>query len=100
MSAEAEDMMAAPVLYECSDGVGTITLNRPQRRNGMNAAMLRGVYELLRGLEDDRAARVIVLTGAGEWFCPGADIGPADNGETASRIPSDPVLLRVPAMLH
>lgn len=54
--------------------VARITLNRPERRNAMNAALLAGLYDALHTLREDRTCRVIVLTGAGPGFCAGLDL--------------------------
>ncbi|WP_067816517.1 enoyl-CoA hydratase/isomerase family protein [Actinomadura kijaniata] len=58
-----------------ADGVGTITIDRPAKRNAMTAAMWRALPEILAGFAADPAVRVVVLTGAGGNFCAGADIG-------------------------
>ena len=50
-------------------------LNRPHRRNAMSAAMMEAMDALLGELEADRAARVLVLEGAGGHFCAGLDLG-------------------------
>jgi enoyl-CoA hydratase/carnithine racemase len=60
---------------DVADGVGTITIDRPDKRNAMSAAMWRELPVLLARLETDPAVRVVVLTGAGGHFCAGADIG-------------------------
>ncbi|ACZ00255.1 enoyl-CoA hydratase/isomerase family protein [Thermomonospora curvata] len=65
----------APLRCEVTDGVGTITIDRPGKRNAMSAAMWRKLPVLLERLETDPAVRVVVLTGAGGHFCAGADIG-------------------------
>ena len=54
--------------------VARITLNRPERRNAMNAPLLAGLYDAFGALRDDRTCRVIVLTGAGAGFCAGLDL--------------------------
>jgi 2-(1,2-epoxy-1,2-dihydrophenyl)acetyl-CoA isomerase len=62
------------ILVERSDGVVTITLNRPERRNALNLAEwggLRLVFDEIRGRAEDR---VVVVTGAGGAFCSGADL--------------------------
>jgi enoyl-CoA hydratase/carnithine racemase len=65
----------APLLVEVADGVARVTLNRPEVRNALDAALLGGLEAALRRLEDDPAARVIVLRGAGDRaFCAGADL--------------------------
>lgn len=62
------------IVYEVADGVATITLNRPEKRNALDA---RAVEELKRALGDaaaDAAVRVVLLRGAGPDFCSGADL--------------------------
>ena len=58
-----------------ADGVGRITINRPERRNAMSWAVLTEIRQLLAAAKDDPAVRVIVTTGAGEKaYCAGADL--------------------------
>ncbi|MFE2283094.1 enoyl-CoA hydratase/isomerase family protein [Streptomyces sp. NPDC059443] len=64
----------AALLSSVSDGVATVVISHPAKRNAMTAAMWSGLPELLAGLAADPAVRVLVLTGAGETFCAGADI--------------------------
>ncbi|RFU40592.1 enoyl-CoA hydratase/isomerase family protein [Actinomadura logoneensis] len=59
---------------DVADGVGTITIDRPAKRNAMSAAMWRELPELLDGMAGDPSVRAVVLTGAGGDFCAGADI--------------------------
>jgi enoyl-CoA hydratase/carnithine racemase len=68
--------MSAPVLLEeLAEGVARLTLNRPEARNALDAALLGALEAALRRLEDDPAARVVVLRGAGDRaFCAGADL--------------------------
>ncbi|MFI7167213.1 enoyl-CoA hydratase/isomerase family protein [Rhodococcus erythropolis] len=62
------------------DGVGTITLNRPERRNAFTFAMIREWSELLRAAKHDDDVRVIVLTGTGDRaFCSGIDLEAISN---------------------
>ncbi len=51
-----------------------LTLNRPERRNAMNHALLSELYDALHETREDRSCRVIVLTGAGKGFCAGLDL--------------------------
>ncbi len=67
-------------LYEVSDGIATITLNRPHRRNAISIGMLTELTGHLLEAERDSAARVVVLTGAGKGFCAGLDIKDAMAG--------------------
>lgn len=57
-----------------ADGVATLVISNPAKRNAMTAAMWRSVPVLLAGPAADASVRVLVLTGAGETFCAGADI--------------------------
>jgi enoyl-CoA hydratase/carnithine racemase len=57
-----------------ADGVAMLTLNRPKRGNGVVPEMARDMLDALGTLEQDRTVRVLVLTGAGEQFCAGADL--------------------------
>jgi len=63
------------LLFDVSDGIARLTLNRPDRLNSFNVEMHGEVRDALRRLVEDRAARVLVLTGAGRGFCAGQDLG-------------------------
>ena len=68
--------MADELLYEVADGVATVTLNRPEQRNALNAELLTGLVDAMKRVRDDDEVRAVVLTGAGEKvFCAGADLG-------------------------
>src|ERR1700729_3501345 len=56
------------------DGVAVVTLNRPDHANGVVPELARDLLLAMTTLEDDRAVRVLVLTGAGKQFCAGADL--------------------------
>ncbi|MFI0357103.1 enoyl-CoA hydratase/isomerase family protein [Actinomadura sp. 9N407] len=60
---------------EVAGGVGTITIDRPDKRNAMSEAMWRRLPELLDTFTADPGVRTVVLTGAGGTFSAGADIG-------------------------
>ncbi|HVV35404.1 MAG TPA: enoyl-CoA hydratase-related protein [Acidimicrobiales bacterium] len=62
------------ILVDIDGGVATVTLNRPDAHNAMDAAMLDEFHAALRGLDADPAVRAIVLTGAGKSYCAGVDI--------------------------
>ena len=62
------------ILYEVSDKIATITLNRPDRMNAWTATMERDVRHAMEAAAGDDSVRVIVLTGAGRAFCAGADM--------------------------
>lgn len=63
------------ILYEVSNGVATITLNRPDKLNAWTGTMEKEVRRAMYDSEDNDSVRVIVLTGAGRGFCAGADMG-------------------------
>lgn len=62
-----------PVLMSVDDGIAVITLHRPERRNAWTVGMQAGYYDALATAAADPETRVIVVTGAGGSFCPGAD---------------------------
>ncbi|MGH8013974.1 MAG: enoyl-CoA hydratase/isomerase family protein [Candidatus Binataceae bacterium] len=63
------------LLYDVTDEIATITLNRPARLNAYSATMGREIVGAVREAEQDRAVRVLILTGAGDRaFCAGADL--------------------------
>jgi len=66
-------MVESPVLYHRSDGIVTLTLNRPETLNAMNEAMMAELERLLMGLETDATVRAVILTGAGRAFSSGGD---------------------------
>ncbi|GGU15046.1 enoyl-CoA hydratase/isomerase family protein [Nocardioides albus] len=62
------------VITDASEGVGTIMLNRPDRRNALSDSMIQGVAAAMKQMEADPAVGAIVLTGAGNAFCSGGDV--------------------------
>ncbi len=73
------------VRYEVTEGVATITLNRPDKRNALTPPMVDRYVELMRAADDDPRVRAIVLTGAGKGFCSGADLGLLAQGAETLR---------------
>lgn len=65
----------ADLEYEVRDGVGTILLNRPARKNAFTLDMLDEWAAIIRAARTDDAVRVLVITGAGDAFCSGVDLG-------------------------
>lgn len=77
--------MVPPVLLDVSDGIATITLNRPEVRNALSSETLRLLVHHLDAAENDPAVAVIILTGADPAFCGGVDAdgsGSSDRGWT------------------
>jgi enoyl-CoA hydratase/carnithine racemase len=65
----------SPTLFEVDDdGVATLTLNRPHRRNAIDAGLLAGCVDGLRRAHVDDDVRVVLVTGAGSAFCAGGDV--------------------------
>ena len=79
----SDDQAAAAVLTERRGNVLLITLNRPEVRNAVNAALAAGMAEALDELDGDEELSVGVLTGAGGFFCAGMDLGAFVKGESA-----------------
>jgi enoyl-CoA hydratase len=64
------------LLYDVSDGVATVTLNRPDQRNALSGELLAELVDAILRVRDDDEVRAVVLTGAGDKvFCAGADLG-------------------------
>src|SRR6266480_1732253 len=79
MTAETE-----AVVYSVDGGIGRITLNRPEKRNALNDAMIDGLAAALDAAEGNEAIRVVVITGAGQDFCSGADLSALQRISAAS----------------
>ena len=76
-------MELTEVDYDVADGVATLTLNRPQRRNAITTVMLAELIFALEACARNKAVRVVVLRGADKGFCPGDDLrgmGPLPEG--------------------
>jgi enoyl-CoA hydratase/carnithine racemase len=76
-SGTVESMSSNPDLVLASvteNGVGVITLNNPDRMNAWSAAMSKRFFERLAEFRSNPSVKVVVITGAGKGFCPGADM--------------------------
>ena len=67
-------MTDQPVTYVVSDGVATITLNRPDAMNSLDVATKVALRDAVTKAADDQAVRCVVLTGSGRAFCVGQDL--------------------------
>jgi enoyl-CoA hydratase len=68
-------MAPSPVLVHETAGIVSITINRPEARNSLNAHTIKLLTEAFASLQSDQSARCVILSGAGtEAFCAGADI--------------------------
>jgi enoyl-CoA hydratase/carnithine racemase len=76
------------IAYEVSDGVATITLDRPDRLNAFTTTMMRELVRAYGEADADDAVRAVVVTGRGRGFCAGADLqrgGSTFNAEDPAR---------------
>jgi 2-(1,2-epoxy-1,2-dihydrophenyl)acetyl-CoA isomerase len=88
--------MSESVLYSVADQVATMTLNRPQVMNALDAAMIRRLREVCEQAERDAAVRVVVVRGAGPAFLAGGDVS-----VFRANLPRVPELVReIAAELH
>lgn len=87
--------MNAPLVVSLADGVLTVTLSRPEKKNALNRAMIEGLHGAIDQADEDPNVRVFLLTAAGADFCAGADLGellesvdnsPAENERDAHRL--------------
>jgi enoyl-CoA hydratase len=76
-----EQSMSDEVLLESSEGILTVTINRPAAKNAINGAVARGIAAAMDRLDGDPALRVGILAGAGGTFCSGMDLKAFLTGE-------------------
>jgi len=74
------------IRYELADGVATITLDRPDSLNALNAQMRRELADAFKAAASDAVVRAVVLTGAGRGFCSGADLRGGDGERQFRRV--------------
>ena len=88
-------MSYSTLLYDVSDRVATITLNRPDRLNAINDAMPGEIRGAVDEANDDADVHVIVITGAGRAFCSGYDLkdyAEASDAAYSQEMPWDPMI--------
>jgi 2-(1,2-epoxy-1,2-dihydrophenyl)acetyl-CoA isomerase len=82
------------ILFDITDGIATLTLNRPDKLNSFTQAMHEEVRHALHKVGTDKSVRVLVLTGAGRGFCAGQDLSdravepgarPVDLGDSVEK---------------
>ncbi|MFV0526551.1 MAG: enoyl-CoA hydratase-related protein [Acidimicrobiales bacterium] len=74
MTTTADTVPSDPILYEVGNGVATITLNMPERKNSLSDLLVNTLADTLDVAIADDAVRVVVLTNTGNTFCAGADL--------------------------
>jgi 2-(1,2-epoxy-1,2-dihydrophenyl)acetyl-CoA isomerase len=87
------------ILFDKAGPVATITMNRPERMNSMTNFMLVEAGEALAVAAADPDLRILVLTGAGRAFCPGADLQGVASG-SGTDVVVRPEHFQVPVKLH
>ncbi len=94
--AESETNKPGAVSFEEAEpGVGLITIQRPDKLNALNMAVLEAFDELFIKLSSDDSIRVVILTGAGRGFCSGADLAEAMAHKDAPEFASADNFLRM-----
>ena len=78
------------ILTEVTDGVGVVTLNRPEARNALSRELIAAIPDAMAAMEADNAVEVVVLTGADPAFCAGLDLGELGS----SGLPTSPAAPR------
>jgi len=74
------------LLYERDGAVATLTMNRPERRNALHPSLDRDLRAAVDDVTDDPSIRAVVLTGAGDGFCAGADLSVLKDGPTPEEL--------------
>lgn len=75
-----------PLLRTTSEGVATLTLNRPAQFNALSASLLAALHAQLDALAADESVRVVVITGAGRAFCAGHDLREMQSMATQAQV--------------
>ena len=73
--------MAEAVLAEVADGIGIITINRPEARNAVNEAVARSIAAAIDDFDFRSDVTSLIITGAGGTFCAGMDLKGFAAGE-------------------
>lgn len=92
------------LLFEVQDGIATLTLNRPDRRNALTTAMYEDIRDILKDAKKRDEIKVLIVTGNGPAFCAGADIADRLMPHTDPSHPTtksrntlvEPVMLYIP----
>ncbi len=63
------------IKFEIKEGIGLITLNRPEKRNALSLNMMQEMISLLKKINGQREIRVVIIKGAGPVFSAGHDLG-------------------------
>lgn len=94
----SSDRRWSTIDWEVTDRVGTLWLDRPDQLNGVVNTMMRELHEQLHEIARDPEVAVVVLTGRGRAFCPGADLKHYSGGGTDEALRDE--WFDVPLLLH
>ena len=75
------------ILFEITDGIARLTLNRPDKLNSFTGDMHAELRAALDAIQADKSVRVLVLTGAGRAFCAGQDLADPDMAAVGGKMP-------------
>ncbi|MDI6777229.1 MAG: enoyl-CoA hydratase [Syntrophales bacterium] len=67
-------MINQDIIMEKEDSIVTVTLNRPRVKNALSMEMIKRLKEIIEGFKEDSSVRAVIITGAGDAFCSGADL--------------------------
>lgn len=95
MGVTSRTIMNETVQLTFSEGIATVTLNRPERLNAMSPELLEGLFDSLTIANEDPAVRVVIVTGAGRAFSAGGDLKGISAGRVGGSSESDPFAARV-----
>lgn len=83
--------MAGLLILERDGDIATVTLNRPDKRNALNAALRAEIADAFTGFDADDSVKVVMMTGAGTAFCAGFDLKEFDqSGDTVAQFTENP----------
>lgn len=85
-------MSYTTILYDKKEGVATITLNRPEKKNAINLKLSRELMQALSEAESDNEVSAVIITGGPDSFCAGADLGDV-QASASGEPPVDPGMM-------
>lgn len=86
------------ITWEAADGIGRLSFNRPENRNGITGVMMNELHDAVQRAADDESLKVVVVTGVGTSFCVGADLKHYSSG--ADDPGSGPETFHITRLLH
>lgn len=84
--------MAEEIFCTINDGIATVTMNRPEKRNALSTAILDGFVNIFTRLETNPEVRVVVIRGEGKAFCSGLDLREMSSRQTSGGDPETGVV--------